>query len=531
MMSISAEVLKERIITGREYALIDVRTEGAFAKAHLLFAVSVPLDRLELKFDRLVPRLDTPIVLCDDGSQLAEQAAERLDGFGYSRIEVLEGGIQGWRESGYEIFSGINVPSKAFGEFVEKEYGTPRLTAAEIKTMIDAGEKIVILDSRPMKEFRRMNIPGALCCPGAELVYRVTDAAIDPDTMVIVNCAGRTRSIIGCQSLINAGVPNRVAALKDGTMGWHLAGFTLEHGQSRTAPPVSEKGLQQAREMAEEVGNRAGVRRIQASELSELINQARERSLFLLDVRSPEEFENGHLLGSCSAPGGQLVQATDEYVGVRNARLVLIDDTGVRATMTASWLLQMGWEEVYVLEGGLEDAQIEKGPGQRRILGLEKVHPPKVSAKQLHTMNTENRALVLDLADSLEFREGHIPGARRASRLELVNMLEGLKDDREIVLCSADGTLATLSAVEAANADETRLNVLEGGTEAWYKAGLTLEEGDEPGAGELEDDVWYRPYERTDAVEDAMKAYLSWEVALVEQIKRDKTTRFRSFDF
>ena len=147
------------------------RTEGAFAKAHLLFAVSVPLERLELKFDRLVPRPDTPIVLCDDDSRLAEQAAERLDGFGYSRIEVLEGGIQGWKESGYEIFSGINVPSKAFGEFVEKEYGTPRLTAAEIKTMIDAGEKIVILDSRPMQEFRKMNIPGALCCPGAELVY------------------------------------------------------------------------------------------------------------------------------------------------------------------------------------------------------------------------------------------------------------------------------------------------------------------------------------------------------------------------
>ena len=179
----------------------------------------------------------------------------------------------------------------------------------------------------------------------------------------------------------------------------------------------------------------------------------------------------------------------------------------------------------------LKNSQIEKGPGKRRILGLEKVHPPKVSVKQLHTMNTKNRAMVLDLADSLEFREGHIPGARRASRLELVNVLERLKDDREIVLCSSDGILATLSAVEAAHACETRLHVLEGGTEAWHRSGITLEKGDEPGAGELEDDVWYRPYERTDAVEDAMKAYLSWEVALVEQIKRDRTTRFRSFDF
>ena len=51
------------------------------------------------------------------------------------------------------------------------------------------------------------------------------------------------------------------------------------------------------------------------------------------------------------APGGQLVQATDQWVGVRNARIVLIDSEGVRAPVVAGWLKQLGCE-VYVLEEG-----------------------------------------------------------------------------------------------------------------------------------------------------------------------------------
>ena len=83
MNSISAEELRKRIVSGKEFALIDVRTKGEFAKAHLLFSVSIPLDKLELVFHQLVPRFKTPIILCDDGSGMAEYAADRLIQFGY----------------------------------------------------------------------------------------------------------------------------------------------------------------------------------------------------------------------------------------------------------------------------------------------------------------------------------------------------------------------------------------------------------------------------------------------------------------
>tara|TARA_B100000408_G_scaffold34451_1_gene26046 strand:- start:644 stop:2245 length:1602 start_codon:yes stop_codon:yes gene_type:complete len=530
MSFVSPSQLKEQIVEGKELAVVDVRSGGAFAGNHLLYAISIPLANLELEVGCLIPRLETPIVLCDDASGLADIAVVRLTEFGYTQVNILDGGIGAWEKAGYEIFSGVNVPSKAFGEFVEHKYGTPRLPAAEIKAKLDAGENIVILDSRPMKEFTSMSIPGGICCPGAELAYRVSDAVEDPQTLVVVNCAGRTRSIIGAQSLINAGIPNPVVALENGTMGWHLAGYGLDHGQVRHAPNVTENGLERSRKMADTVAKRFGVEKVSSADLERFRTQTSEITLFVLDVRSPEEYIAGHLPGSRSAPGGQLVQATDEYVGVRNARLVLVDDTGVRATMTASWLIQMGWDNVYVLDGDLVETDLETGPERREVLGLENLDVQLIKVSALNDLITEKNTVVIDLSDSLEFRAGHIPSARRASRTGLEEVLEKIGGDNlTFVLTSPDGILAKFAAAEVSHREDLKVCVLDGGIEAWTDAGYARESGDDPDAGELSEDVWYKPYQQTDAIEEAMHAYLTWEIALVEQIERDGTTRFRHF--
>src|SRR5262249_42417129 len=207
---------------------------------------------------------------------------------------------------------------------------------------------IVVLDSRPFDEYTRVSIPTATNVPGAELVLRVQDLAPSPETMVVVNCAGRTRSIIGAQSLINAGVPNKVVALRNGTMGWHLAGLQCESGKDKRARRVSGTALAWAKSAADKVAHRFGIEGIDRATL-ERWRADEERTLYLFDVRDPAEYAAGHVAGALSAPGGQLVQATDQYVGAIGARLVLVDDAEVRAVMTASWLRQMGWKDVYVL--------------------------------------------------------------------------------------------------------------------------------------------------------------------------------------
>ncbi len=366
---IDSAILAEWLTDGDELALLDAREQGVFLEAHLFHAACIPLSQLELLLPSLVPRLDTRLVWCDDGSAgLADRAARRASELGWSNCSVLEGGTAGWASNGGELYAGVNVPSKAFGEYVEHTYGTPRMPAAEVKALLDDGADMVILDSRPIQEFRNMSIPTGTDCPGAELVHRVKELVDDPDTLVVVNCAGRTRSIIGSQSLINAGLENRVVALENGTMGWELAGFHVDRGREVHAPDPSPASRAWAEAAAARVATRFGVERID----HELLKRWRAdpaRTTYLLDVRTPDEYDAGHLAGSTNAPGGQLVQATDEYVATRNARLVLVDDTGVRATMTASWLRQMGWLDVVVLDAGLDGQPLETGTPSRRPVG------------------------------------------------------------------------------------------------------------------------------------------------------------------
>jgi rhodanese-related sulfurtransferase/predicted metal-dependent enzyme (double-stranded beta helix superfamily) len=518
-----AAELKAMLNDGGELALLDVREEGVFAQSHLLFAVPCPLSRLEERIARLVPRRTTRIVLCDDNDGLAHRAATKLMHFGYRDLSVLDGGIAAWKAAGHELFSGVHVPSKAFGEAVEHAAGTPHLSAAELKARLDRGEDLVILDSRPMNEYRRMNIPGGIDCPGAELVHRFFETVKSPDTLVVVNCAGRTRSIIGAQSLINAGVPNRVVALKDGTMGWTLAGFDLETGQTRHAPAPGAAARAKAQAAAQRVAARAGVRTIDDAALARLKAEP-GRSLYLLDVRSPGEYAAGHLPGAASAPGGQLVQSTDQYVGTRNARLALVDDDGVRARMTASWLLQLGWPDVYVLEP--MGAATESGPEPAAVLGLDAAKAETITAADLEAALGRGEVVVVDLDTSLRYRNGHIPGAWWAVRARLPTALGKLPAGKPVVFTSPDGTLARFAAGEAAAFAGVPVKALAGGTRAWRDAKLPLEQGAERLADEP-DDVWYKPYDHGTGVASAMRAYLTWEVGLVEQIARDGDARFR----
>jgi rhodanese-related sulfurtransferase len=368
---VTPAALRERLLSGGEIALLDVREQGVHYRGHPFFACSLPLSRLEVMAADLLPRKGAPLVLLDDGEgQLAARAAAKLMAFGYTNVELLEGGCAAWKATGGELFSGVNVPSKAFGEFVEHHYGTPRIPPAELLKLQASGRKMVILDSRPWEEYHRMNIPGGIDAPGAELVYRVHDLA-EPDTLVVVNCAGRTRSIIGCQSLRNAGM-QEVVALKDGTMGWELAGYQCEHGSERVAPEPTPAGREKARAAAALVAARFKVKFVFAAQVKEWLEDS-SRTTYLLDVRSRAEFEAGHLAGSRHAAGGQVVQAADEYVGVRNARVVLIDPERVRSVMTASWLNQMGWDDVHVLEPDVGDWAMERGHGDRLV------HQPALS--------------------------------------------------------------------------------------------------------------------------------------------------------
>ena len=354
--SVTPSEVRSALLLRGEIALLDVRHEAAFATGHPLFAANMAAGRIELEAEARLPRKDVPIVLYDDGEGLVVAAADRLKALGYSNVRQLDGGLPGWKAAGYELFQDVNSYAKAFGELVEARRHTPSLAAEEVNALIASRANIQILDVRRFDEYATMNIPGSISVPGAELVLRAGRAAPDSETTIIVNCAGRTRSIIGTQSLINAGVTNKVRALRNGTIGWTLAKQNLEHGSRRRGEIGAIEG---GEANARDVAYRAGVRHIGFKEMAALQAQG-DRTLYRFDVRSEEEYTAGHLTGFRHYAGGQLVQEIDMAAPVRGARIVLTDNLRVRADMTASWLAQMGWE-TYVLEGGYDRA-LEVGP-------------------------------------------------------------------------------------------------------------------------------------------------------------------------
>jgi rhodanese-related sulfurtransferase len=339
-----------------EIALLDLRHEAAFATGHPLFAANMAADRIALEARTRLPRKDVPIVVYDAGEGLVPQATERLWALGYANVRQLDGGLHAWQAARFELFQDVNSYAKAFGELVESRRHTPSLSAGEVARLIAAKANIAILDVRRFDEYATMNIPGSISVPGGELVLRAGEAAPDPQTTIIVNCAGRTRSIIGTQSLINAGVANKVRALRNGTIGWTLAKQNLEHGSSKRGEVGAIAG---GEANARDVAYRAGVRHIGLAEMAALQAQA-DRTLYRFDVRSEEEYTAGHLASFRHYAGGQLVQEIDMAAPARGARIVLTDNLRVRADMTASWLAQMGWETC-VLEGGYDGA-LEIGP-------------------------------------------------------------------------------------------------------------------------------------------------------------------------
>tara|TARA_B100000085_G_scaffold124826_2_gene113522 strand:- start:702 stop:1949 length:1248 start_codon:yes stop_codon:yes gene_type:complete len=355
---ISVQQLAEAIQAPEELAVLDPRDHNAYHAGHIFWAASLRPENAESEAHKLVPRRSARIVVTDDGNGEGRELYGVLKQNGWTDIGLLDGGTQAWIEKGYEVYSGVNVPSKLFGELVERHYQTPHVQAQQLSEWISQGRELLILDSRTQREFNRMNIPGGRSCPGGELVYRIFDL-LKENTTVVVNCAGRTRSILGTASLIRAGIPNPVVALENGTMGWELAGLQLENGSTTVVGPPSESAQQKAAAAAQQITDRFGVTRVTESTLQSWQSDTL-RTLYLFDVRSPSEYERGHRRHFRNAPGGQLIQATDEYVATRGARIVLTDNDLTRATVTASWLLEMGWE-AYVYEAGLNEDPLEVG--------------------------------------------------------------------------------------------------------------------------------------------------------------------------
>ena len=510
---------------GGELAVLDIREHGQYGQGHPFLAVSCPYSVLEQKAPILVPRYSAPVVVYDDNDNLAIRAADALARVGYVDIRILEGGASAWEAAGFTLYQGVNVPSKTFGELVEHFCHTPAITASELHEMQMRGDNLILLDGRTVEEYSNFNIPGGISCPNAELPLRFDALVDDPATTVVINCAGRTRSIIGAQTLIDFGVTQKVLALENGTQGWALADLELEKGADRFAPEeLSEAMLEAAKARAQRLATDHDIAFVDYSMLTTWL-QDNGRTTYLIDVRSRAEFESGHIPGACHVPGGQLVQATDLAVGVLGGRIVICDDNEVRAIMAGHWLKQMG-RDVYVLRGGLEGHTIEKGLVNFDLNRSIAPDLAEVSVDDAYAGHCLDEFVVVDLRTSQSYRNGHLAGAIWCLRPQVPKFVEQFVG-RSVLLVADDNFAARLMALDMYECGVDQVSILSGGMKAWLDAGYAVESSpDVPSDAEGVDYLFFTG-QRHIGNKEHMRQYLEWEIGLIGQLDTEERGSFK----
>jgi rhodanese-related sulfurtransferase len=508
---------------GAEIALLDLREAGQFGEGHPFFAIPLPYSRLEIDAPRLVPRLGTRIVLLDDGAaSVSARAAQRLTGLGYTNVAILRDGTRGWASAGYTLFKGVNLPSKTFGELIEHAHGTPHISPSELAAQLARGQTPALIDGRTLDEHRKMTIPGAIPVPNGELAYRIGTLVGDTETPIFIHCAGRTRSIIGAQTLRNLGVPNPVTALENGTQGWALAGLTLEHGSERRYPDVlSETAIAEARARAATLAARFGIATIDTAKTQAWLADPR-RTTFLLDVRTQEEYAHDGLPFATHAPGGQLVQATDQTIGVRHARVLLIDHDGVRAPVTASWLVQLGYETALV--SSADASRLRTGNSARSA----QPPLPKLDTSALREA-AASHAHLIDLRPSAAYRREHAANAHWSIRPQLGRTLEAVNasPDETLLVFADDPAIANIAAIDLREQGFTSIYLAGNGAQTWKDAGLSVASTPDLPADTARIDYLFFVHDRHDGNLDAARQYLEWETGLIAQCAPNELAAFR----
>src|ERR1044071_4076516 len=518
-VKISCRELADLMDSEGLFAVFDVRERGEYNHCQIAGTTSLPRSQIEFRVNRLVPNPGVPVIVYDESEERASFAAETLTELAYQQVSILRGGIAVWRAEGRPTVSGVNVPSKAFGEKVYHERSIPEISADELIRLQRDHQALRILDVRTPEEYGRFCIPGAVNIPGGDLILWL-DELKQSNTPVIVNCAGRTRSIIGTAALRRLGLTN-VRALKNGTMGWVLSGFELEKNPRRGSSPAPEQSRKRVVSRALALAAEESIAWISHEELAATLANKTDGVTYAIDVRSEAEYGSAHIGGSINVPGGQAVQRADDFVAVRNAQVIFISNDSVRAIMAAYWYCQMGYPYVFVLRGGLRawsesGAKLSTGMTEDKPLGFDTAKRDAVllCPEELARRFQEASILVLDVGTSLDFEAAHVLGAKWLPRGWLeIEIPERFPDRRQaIVLTCSDGAQSVFASRALRRIGYTDVAVLSGGVRGWSAAGFPTEAGLDERLVEP-NDVVLSPSIR--GSREDMQRYLEWEAKLV----------------
>ena len=218
-----------------------------------------------------------------------------------------------------------------------KESQVPVISPEEVKQKLDAGEDIVILDTRSREDYKTKHIKGSLSMPQDEIYVRYSDLPQDREIIVLCYTTGCQSSAQVAQVLLELEFPN-VKDMKTGISGWEAQGFPL-------------KGEYIASSASE-----INVESISPSQLK--IKLDTNQDIYLIDVREKEEYKAGHIEKAHSLPLNQISSQLDKLS--KNKEIIIYSKTGSESKLACQYLTGKKFGNVRELAGGFE-AWVEAG--------------------------------------------------------------------------------------------------------------------------------------------------------------------------
>lgn len=320
--------------TGEPFALIDGRERREHVNGHWFGSTNIPLSVLASLISRLLPQRNFPIHLLDWQDAQSDAVARQLSELGFSNVKRCKTSQPDAFGQGF--VKGEYVWSKAFGEVVAHSSDLPEVTPAEyLANHTDAR----LFDVRPTAEYSQFTIPDSQSLPNSLLLDNM-EVLKKTDTMALLHCAGRTRSIIGACTLKAAGYTGPYAIFKGGTQAWQLDGLEREFNASRLVAKKSDN--------VKPVKDFLGLWNIKHqtldnAELSAFIAEHSQAHLF--DVS--DDAATGQLVehNIVKISGTNLIQQTDRSIARYHVPVILFDTgSGSRAAFAAYWLQTMGFK-------------------------------------------------------------------------------------------------------------------------------------------------------------------------------------------
>ncbi len=514
---VEAKTVKNWISDNKEIAFIDVRELAQHTAGHPLFSISIPFSEFEINVEKLLPNKEVRIVLFDNNNGISEITYKIAQNLKYTNIFILKNGIDGWVKSKFHLFDGINVPSKSFGELIEKKFKTPSITALQLSKKQKEKRDIIILDGRPFDEYNKMSIPGSVCCPNAEIPYRISELIKSSNTEIIINCAGRTRSIIGAQALINFGIKNKVYALENGTQGWFLNDFKLDHGKTKflDKTPSNEKINELRNRIVSLLQNIVEI--IDFNQAQKLINN-KNITTYIFDVRT-KTYPKKELSQIRNVPGGQLIQATDKYIGVLKSHVIVFDDGDlVRAGMTALWLKKMNFH-CYV---------VNESPVKIKKLNLKQevnFETSPINLIKLENFKNLKDIPIFDIRNSIDYCKKRIKNSVWTNRYIITKKMS--KYVKSMIIVTNDLPKASLIVSDLQKKDPDSVVQVYHWNETDVEQFLDYIDLKKVELDEKFIDFNFHTHLRHKGNKEHAKNYLKWEIDLIKKMDEEEIDYFR----